>query len=44
MRKTVGRSVASTLVKLKCDCFMGFFLALALGLGYTAAAESSMVE
>jgi hypothetical protein len=38
------RSTASTLVKSKHDCFMGFFLTLALGLGFTTATESSVVE
>ena len=38
------RSTASTLVKSKHDCFMGFFLTLTLGLGFTAAAESSVAE
>lgn len=38
-RMTVGRSAASTLVKSKRDCFMGFFLALPLG--FTGAVDSS---
>jgi hypothetical protein len=40
----MGRSTASTLVKSKRDCFMGFFLTLALGLRFTAAAKSSVAE
>src|SRR5690242_17147343 len=40
----MGRSTTSTLVKSKHDCFMGFFLTLTLGLGFTAAAESSVAE
>jgi hypothetical protein len=40
----MGRSTASTLVKSKRDCFMGFFLTLALGLGFMAAAKSLVVE
>jgi hypothetical protein len=39
---TVGRSAASTLVKSKRDCFMGFFLALVLPLGLAAGADSSV--
>uniref|UniRef100_A0A0A9H105 Uncharacterized protein n=1 Tax=Arundo donax TaxID=35708 RepID=A0A0A9H105_ARUDO len=38
---TVGRSAASTLVKSTRDSFMGFFLALPLGL---AAASDSSAE